>query len=235
MPRINQLPSASSVAQTDVLAIDTPEKTYQVPRSVLAPAPFQATIQPGYWSGSGSDYYFTVFASNVTANAQLYPFYDKASDALLNSPVWVIPADGSFAIHTSAIPSGTVTISVLLAGIVGEAQYQVLADVYSTSQVDSKIAQSTAKYGNVTFLRYWNVDTLTVDLGFIPTLSKSAQALLFNSNQAVVALITFGNADSRVDVVSGNKTFTISRNDTVFTITSSGTLWGNTTLLLDHN
>lgn len=144
MPRINQLPTASSVAQTDVLAIDTPDKTYKVPRSILAPAPYIATIPTGQWSGSGSDRYITVTASNLTENAMLYPFYDNASAALLNGPVWVIPAAGSFTIHTSAIPSGTVTISVLLAGIVGEAQYQVLADVYSTSQVDSKIAQSTA-------------------------------------------------------------------------------------------
>lgn len=144
MPRINQLPAASSVAQTDVLAIDTPDKTYQVPRSILAPAPYIATIPTGQWSGSGSDRYITVTASNVTADAMLYPFYDNASAALLNGPVWVIPAAGSFTIHTSAIPSGTVTISVLLAGIVGEAQYQVLADVYSKSQVDSIVSQSTA-------------------------------------------------------------------------------------------
>lgn len=146
MPRINQLPAASSVAQTDVLAIDTPNKTYKVPRSVLAPAPYIATIPTGQWSGSGSDRYITVTASNVTANAMLYPFYDNASAALLNGPVWVIPAAGSFTIHTSAIPSGTVTISVLLAGIVGEAQYQVLADVYSKSQVDTIVAQSTANF-----------------------------------------------------------------------------------------
>ena len=144
MPRINQLPVASSVAQTDALAIDTPKKTYQVPYSVLAPAPYIATIPTGQWSGSGSDRYITVTASNVTADAMLYPFYDNASAALLNGPVWVIPAAGSFTIHTSAIPSGTVTISVLLAGIVGEAQYQVLADVYSKSQVDSIVSQSTA-------------------------------------------------------------------------------------------
>ena len=144
MPRINQLPTASSVAQTDVLAIDTADKTYQVPRSILAPAPYIATIPTGQWSGSGSDRYITVTASNVTADAMLYPFYDNASAALLNGPVWVIPAAGSFTIHTSAIPSGTVTISVLLAGIVGEAQYQVLADVYSKSQVDSIVKQSTA-------------------------------------------------------------------------------------------
>lgn len=143
--RITELPQAASVAQTDDLAIDVPGgRTYRVPRSILAPAPFQATIPTGYWSGSGSDYYFTVSASNVTANAQLYTFYDKASDDLLNGPVWAIPADGSFTIHTSAIPSGTVTISVLLAGIVGEAQYQVLADVYSRAQVDTIVSQSTA-------------------------------------------------------------------------------------------
>jgi hypothetical protein len=150
MPRINQLPVASSVAQTDVLAIDTPDKTYKVPRSILAPAPYIATIPTGQWSGSGSDRYITVTASNVTINAMLYPFYDNASAALLNGPVWVIPAAGSFTIHTSAIPSGTVTISVLLAGIVGEAQYQVLADVYSKSQVDQKIQQSTAWYSSST-------------------------------------------------------------------------------------
>ena len=144
MPRINQLPAASSVAQTDVLAIDTTDKTYKVPRSILAPAPYIVTIPTGQWSGSGSDRYITVTASNVTADAMLYPFYDNASAALLNGPVWVIPAAGSFTIHTSAIPSGTVTISVLLAGIVGEAQYQVLADVYSRAQVDTIVSQSTA-------------------------------------------------------------------------------------------
>lgn len=35
MPRINQLPAASSVASTDVVAIDTQDKTYRVPKSTL--------------------------------------------------------------------------------------------------------------------------------------------------------------------------------------------------------
>ena len=142
--RINQLPAATEVAQNDVLAIDTSNGTYQVPRSVLAPSPYIATIPTGQWSGSGSDYYITVTASNVTADSILYPFFDSESEALLTGPVWAVPAAGSFTIHTSAIPSGTVTISVLLAGVVGEAQYQVLSDVYSKSQVDSIVAQSTA-------------------------------------------------------------------------------------------
>lgn len=157
--RITELQQAASVAQTDDLAIDVPGgRTYRVPRSILAPAPYIATIPTGQWSGSGSDRYITVTASNVTADAILYPFYDNASAALLNGPVWAIPAAGSFTIHTSAIPSGTVTISVLLAGIVGEAQYQVLADVYSKSQVDSIVSQSTA---NMFKAKYWMYEPST--------------------------------------------------------------------------
>lgn len=147
--RITELPQAASVAQTDDLAIDVPGgRTYRVPRSILAPAPYIATIPTGQWSGSGSDYYITVTASNVTADSILYPFFDSASEALLNGPVWAVPDAGSFTIHTSAIPSGTVTISVLLAGVVGEAQYQVLSDVYSKSQTDALVAQSTAETVN---------------------------------------------------------------------------------------
>ena len=106
--------------------------------------PFVATITTGQWSGSGSDRYITVSASNVTANSILIPHYDHASEAYLNGPVWCVPAAGSFTIHTSALPSGTVTIMVQFVGTMGTAQYQVLSDVYSTSQVDSLIAQSTA-------------------------------------------------------------------------------------------
>lgn len=113
-----------------------------VPKDAVTP--FVATIPTGQWSGSGSDRYITVQASNVTANSVLVPHYDSASEALLNGQLWCVPANGSFTIHTSAIPSGTVTVMVQLLGTLGEANYQVLADVYSTSQVDSIVAQSTA-------------------------------------------------------------------------------------------
>ena len=136
--RINQLPAATGVAQNDVLAIDTQNGTYRVPRSVLAPSPYVATIPTGQWSGSGNDYYITVNASNVTADSILVPCYDADSRSRLNGPVWCIPAAGSFTIHTSAIPSDTVTILVQFPGVMGEAQYQVLADVYSKSQAVAK-------------------------------------------------------------------------------------------------
>lgn len=112
--------------------------------SQITAAPYVATITTGQWSGSGSDYYITVTASNVTANSILVPTYDHTSDSRLGGPVWCVPAAGSFNIHTSAIPTGTVTIMVQFIGTLGEAQYQVLADVYSKSQTDALIAQSTA-------------------------------------------------------------------------------------------
>lgn len=240
MPRINQLPAASSVAQTDVLAIDTTDKTYKVPRSVLAPAPYIATIPTGQWSGSGSDRYITVTASNVTADAMLYPFYDNASAALLNGPVWVIPAAGSYTIHTSAIPSGTVTISVLLAGIVGEAQYQVLADVYSKSQVDSIVSQSTANKAKSAYLNWGKTLTATdyhhglllvgrdaaYIVWFASTSDINIRSLRTGSvTKAASDTITFGN-----DSADGTD-YTITRSGTTITVTSTN----NVTISLIYN
>lgn len=109
-----------------------------------ATASYVVSITTGQWSGSGNDRYITVQGGNISANSQLLPWYDNASQSLLNGPVWVVPSNGQFTIHTTAIPAGTVTIAVMVAGIVGEAQYQVLADVYSKAQTDEKIQQSTA-------------------------------------------------------------------------------------------
>lgn len=110
----------------------------------LTAIPFIVSIPTGQWGGTSEDYYINVTASNVTADSILVPTYDHTSDSQLNGPIWCVPAAGSFTIHTSAIPSGTVTIMVQFIGTLGEAQYQVLADVYSKSQTDALIAQSTA-------------------------------------------------------------------------------------------
>lgn len=109
-----------------------------------ATAAYAVSIPTGQWSGSGSDRYITVNANNVTADSILIPQYDHASEALLKGPVWCVPAAGSFTIHTTDVPTGTVSLVVLMSGIVGEAQYQVLADVYSKAQTDALVAQSTA-------------------------------------------------------------------------------------------
>ena len=110
----------------------------------LQVAPLVVSIPTGQWSGSGSDYYITVNASNVSENSILVPCYGADSRSRLKGPVWCIPAAGSFTIHTSAIPSNTVTILVQFPGVMGEAQYQVLADVYSKSQTYSK-SEAVAK------------------------------------------------------------------------------------------
>lgn len=106
--------------------------------------PLVIDIPSGQWSGSGNDYYYSVTASNVTANSILVPNYDGASAGYLRGPVWCVPAAGSFTIHTSAIPSGTVKIMVQIVGTIGEANYQVLSDVYSKSQTYSK-SEAVAK------------------------------------------------------------------------------------------
>ena len=155
--------------------------------------PYVATIPTGQWSGSGSDRYITVQASNVTANSILIPNYDNASAALLNGPVWCVPAAGSFTIHTSAIPSGTVTIMVQLVGTLGEAQYQVLADVYSKSQVDSIVAQSTASLmsqGTITVASgVTDVSSILRKTGNIVSLAATLQRV-FTGTAETVTLCT---------------------------------------------
>ena len=129
----------------------------------LQVAPLVVSIPTGQWSGSGSDYYITVNASNVSVNSILVPCYDADSRSRLNGPVWCVPAAGSFTIHTSAIPSGTVTILVQFPGVMGEAQYQVLADVYSKSQavakadiVNNLTSTATDKPGSANMLKTLN-------------------------------------------------------------------------------
>lgn len=101
--------------------------------------PLILAITSGQWSGSGNDYYLEVSASNVTQNSILVPSYDSASAQYLGGPVWCVPADGSFTIHTSKLPTGTVKIMVQFHGVVGIADFQVLSDVYSKSQTYSKL------------------------------------------------------------------------------------------------
>ena len=125
-------------ANSDLLAIQNGSTTYKVPVSAISPSPLVVAITSGQWSGSGSDYYISVNASNVTADSILVPSYDSTSALNLKGPVWCVPAAGSFTIHTSAVPSGTVNVLVQFPGVMGEANYQVLADVYSKSQTYSK-------------------------------------------------------------------------------------------------
>ena len=106
--------------------------------SVANVAPLVLTIPSGQWSGSSGDYYISVTASRVTENSILVPNYDSDSAGYLKGPVWCVPGDGSFTVHTSAMPTGSVTIMVQFPGTMGEAEYQVLADVYSTSQAVAK-------------------------------------------------------------------------------------------------
>lgn len=145
--QISQLPLLSRPLETgDVFATeDSNGITRKVGIDRLQPTIPVFTVPSGQWSGSGSDYYFTVTASNVTAESILIPCFNSASASLFTgTKLWCVPAAGSFTVHVDSKPSGTVTILVQFPGVMGEAQYQVLADVYSKSQTDALIQQSTA-------------------------------------------------------------------------------------------
>ena len=113
--------------------------SYQNPE-IIQQQTLVTSIPVGQWSGSDGNYYITVTASGITANSIIVPNYDKDSAAALQGPVWCVPGAGNFTINTTKLPTNTVNIMTQFAGTMGVANYQVLADVYSRSQIDNKIA-----------------------------------------------------------------------------------------------
>ena len=102
----------------------------------------QVQIPTGQWSGSSTRTY-TVNATNVTADTII----DWAMDSSINylkADLTVTPGSGTIQFSTTAIPAGTINVTLFFPGVKGEVVIQTLADVYSKSQVDQKIAQSTA-------------------------------------------------------------------------------------------
>lgn len=102
----------------------------------------QVQIPTGQWSGSSTRTY-TVNATNVTADT----IVDWAMDSSINylkADLTVTPGSGTIQFSTTAIPAGTINVTLFFPGVNGEVVIQTLADVYSKSQVDQKITQSTA-------------------------------------------------------------------------------------------
>lgn len=102
----------------------------------------QVQIPTGQWSGSSTRTY-TVNATNVTADTII----DWAMDSSINylkADLTVTPGSGTIQFSTTAIPAGTINVTLFFPGVNGEVVIQTLADVYSKSQVDQKISQSTA-------------------------------------------------------------------------------------------
>lgn len=106
----------------------------------------QVQIPTGQWSGSSTRTY-TVNATNVTADT----IVDWAMDSSINylkADLTVTPGSGTIQFSTTAIPAGTINVTLFFPGVNGEVVIQTLADVYSKSQVDQKISQSTAWSNN---------------------------------------------------------------------------------------
>lgn len=106
----------------------------------------QVQIPTGQWSGSSTRTY-TVNATNVTADT----IVDWAMDSSINylkADLIVTPGSGTIQFSTTAIPAGTINVTLFFPGVNGEVVIQTLADVYSKSQVDQKISQSTAWSNN---------------------------------------------------------------------------------------
>lgn len=107
-------------------------------------------------------------------------------------------------------------------------------DLLDKMGVTDAIAQSAAKISNIQIINGFNTDALNIDIGFTATNRKNANALLFNSNQASLAMLRLDLSPS-IAVINGDMTYTITRTGSVYTVTPSSTLWGVTTVIIGNN
>jgi len=108
-----------------------------------------------------------------------------------------------------------------------------LGAVGNTS-VQEQINSLNSKLSTVTFKTVSNVNDFTVDLGYEPTSAKFGQLILFNANQGSLNMISVGNTINVVKVI-GNTTLTATVSGQIITIQASGTLWGDTVIMINHN
>lgn len=193
--------------------------SYQNPE-IIQQRTLVTSIPVGQWSGSDGNYYITVTASGITADSIIVPNYDKDSAIALQGPIWCVPGAGSFTINTTKLPTNTVNIMTQFAGTMGVANYQVLADVYSRSQIDNKIANdlSTTVEGKI----------LDARQGKILNDNKANVSDVYSKSQAVAKTDIVNNltSTSTTAPLSANMGKTLNDNMTVvelpFTTTPSG-------------
>lgn len=92
----------------------------------------------------------------------------------------------------------------------------------------------TDRFGKSRVLKFLNVSTISFELPFAPSSSLMANGLLYNANQQLIALIKLDQSPT-ITRTNGALTLTLAVSNKTVTITSSGTLWGITNILLDWN
>lgn len=156
----NKLDSLQNgLSGSDLINVRRSGVNYKLSGDDIAPSPLVKTITVSEWSGSGSDYYVTVVDSKVGTTSILIPSYDHSSEQLLQGAVWCVPASGSFTIHTSAVPTGSVTIAIWFKNVGNSSGFngstslpintnnkstlRTTLDVYSKSETNSAIQTAT--------------------------------------------------------------------------------------------
>lgn len=119
------------------------------------------------------------------------------------------------------------TTSGLTGDDVQEAIDEMAADV-------SEIKSSLSNFGNIKVYQFFNTATLAIDLGFTPTSAKNGNAIMFNGNQGSAAIFRLDTSPSALNI-AGSKTWTCTQSGSVVTFTANSTLWGVTTVIVDHN
>ena len=102
------------------------------------------------------------------------------------------------------------------------------------TSLSSNVTTINNKFSNVSFKNVLNVNNFTVDLGYTPSSTEFGQLILFNANQGSLNMISISNTINVVKVI-GNITLTTTVSGQIITVEASGTLWGDTIIMISHN
>ena len=141
----NAVASGSTIAGTEEVALKDGATMKRVALSLLRPPSSSISITTGQWSGSGP-YTYSASVTNVTASTLIEASMDD-SIQYLTADLTITSGEGTLTFTTSSKPTGTIKVTVFYPGIYGNVETQVLADVYSKSQIDAMFPVPVAKGG----------------------------------------------------------------------------------------
>lgn len=109
----------------------------------------------------------------------------------------------------------------------------LINDAVQTGQTIKSYLNSN--FANLMVKQFFNQSTFTITFDYNASSSKNANGIMINANQGLFALLKL-DLSPAVTKISGTATITISATNTkTYTITTSNTMWGNTTFIITHN
>ena len=118
-------------------------------------------------------------------------------------------------------------------GIIGDGQLDPGFTATDLTGAANELKSNLTELGTAESKIFKNAQTIVFNLKNAPSGDKVAQALMFNANQGICAIVRMDTALSVTNIL-GSMGWTISNSGATITITPSSRLWGATSVIVDE-